>query len=55
MPELINCPACNAQVSDHAKACPQCGGPVRGHITNTKAFVFIGLVIVLIIVSVMMA
>ena len=55
MAQMTNCPSCNAQVSSEAKACPQCGGPVRGHISYTKGFVLFGLVIVLIIVSALMA
>lgn len=27
-PSLINCPACNAQVSNQAPACPSCGQPI---------------------------
>ena len=26
---LINCPECNAQISDAAQACPHCGAPVQ--------------------------
>lgn len=26
---LINCPSCDARVSDQAQACPSCGHPLR--------------------------
>jgi uncharacterized paraquat-inducible protein A len=26
---LINCPECNAQISDKAAVCPKCGHPMR--------------------------
>lgn len=29
-PALINCPACRAQVSNQAPACPNCGQPISG-------------------------
>jgi hypothetical protein len=29
MAELIKCKSCNAEVSKNAKACPQCGDPVK--------------------------
>jgi len=29
-PILINCPACNAQVSNQAPTCPRCGQPISG-------------------------
>ena len=31
---LINCPDCNAQVSDRAPACLKCGRPVGGNVTQ---------------------
>ena len=31
---LINCPECNAQISDAATACPRCGAPLTKPFTN---------------------
>jgi hypothetical protein len=38
-PSLINCPACNAQVSNQAPACPRCGQPIASatHQTSDSA------------------
>lgn len=33
---LINCPECNAQISDAATACPQCGAPLTKPATDNS-------------------
>ena len=46
---LINCPECNHEISDQAKACPHCGCPVKKKVTradeqtkkNVKVFALI--------------
>ena len=34
---LIPCPECERQVSDRAKACPDCGFPVAEHVAEQRA------------------
>jgi DNA-directed RNA polymerase subunit RPC12/RpoP len=34
---LIPCPECERQVSDRAKACPDCGFPVAEHVADQRA------------------
>ena len=34
---LIPCPECERQVSDRAKACPDCGFPVAEHVVELRA------------------
>lgn len=31
---MINCPECDARISDQAQACPGCGNPMKGVVTT---------------------
>ncbi len=31
---LTDCPECRAEVSEHARACPQCAYPIGGHVPS---------------------
>ncbi len=35
---LLSCPECKKQVSDQAKACPNCGYPVEEMLKKTRIF-----------------
>jgi predicted amidophosphoribosyltransferase len=35
----ITCPACAAQISDQAEACPQCGKPVKSPATRETTLI----------------
>ena len=51
---IINCPECNAQVSDKATKCPQCGHPIKEHwyVESLKiSYIMILVIIVIVIVA----
>ena len=45
MSELINCPACQRQVSASAAVCPGCGEPIRKNKCRSKKGGFISLIV----------